>query len=170
MKYFLIGFMGSGKSTVGKKLASHLNIPFIDLDSLIAEREGMSITEIFKTKGEEYFRSAEKKQLTELCVSKEDFVIATGGGTPCYFNNMTLILNHGISIYLQANSAILYSRLSRSKAKRPLIMGLSDDELKNYIEKKLLERESFYLQANIHISGLSVDIKELVSLLAPYSK
>lgn len=148
MKYFLIGFMGSGKTYVGKMLAQELNIPFYDLDEYLEEKEGKKISEIFETKGEDYFRQLERMCLRDFGIIG-DAVIACGGGTPCYYDNLEWINEAGISIYLQTPVKILSERLSKEQSKRPLIKGKSQSELENYIEEKLNERVDFYTKASI---------------------
>ena len=148
MKYFLIGFMGSGKTYVGKQLAQELKIPFYDLDEYLEEKEGKRINEIFETKGETYFRQLERMCLRDFGIIGEA-VIACGGGTPCYFDNLEWINEAGISIYLQTPVKILSERLLREQSKRPLIKEKSESELDNFIEEKLKERVDFYTQTSI---------------------
>ena len=172
MRVYLIGFMGSGKSTIGKKLASTLDYNFIDLDHYIEEQENSSIQDVFQLKGEGYFRKIESKAL--LQVSKmEKIVISLGGGTPCFEDNATVIYATGISVYLELSAAGLFSRLVKNRGDRPLLMTLNDNELKNYIEKTLEERNEYYQQANLVVSALSFSSKkygELAKELKSYSK
>ena len=124
MKIVLLGYMASGKSSIGKKLAKMLSMKFLDLDDYIIEKEGMSISKIFKDKGEIYFRKIENKYLKEALTKKEDFILALGGGTPCYGNNMDEVnKNETISIYLQGSNLTMTKRLIKKKAKRPLIVS-----------------------------------------------
>ena len=167
MKIFLIGFMGSGKSKKGKKLASLLNYVFVDMDEWIEQQEGCSITEIFSKHGEEYFRKIEYGALQKI-IEMENVVISTGGGTPCYFDAMQLIKNNGVSVYLQATPAHLKNRLMLSKKKRPLVENLNEEELQTYIENKLQEREKFYSQAHHSISAVDLKAEQLLSILQPY--
>ena len=147
-KVFLIGFMGCGKSTFGKKLAEQLNWDFVDLDDYIEKQEGASIPLIFKNKGEAYFRSLESKAVEESS-RWEKTVISTGGGTPCFNDNIISINNIGLSIYIKLSPEVLKSRLEGEKAKRPLIANLSDTELLSFIEAKLAERSDDYSKSEI---------------------
>ena len=140
--------MGSGKSTVGKDLAKSLGLTFIDMDDYIEERNFKSIPQIFADDGEETFRLLEQKALLELS-HFEDVVIATGGGAPCFFDNMEVIKSTGKSIYLKASPRIIADRLRHSKTERPLITGKSDEALISFIDETLAKREKWYLQANV---------------------
>ncbi|MDT7831863.1 shikimate kinase [Flavobacteriaceae bacterium S356] len=149
MKVILLGYMTSGKTAVGKSLSKKLFLPFIDLDKYISEKEQLSISEIFKTKGEIYFRKIEHIYLKELLNSDEKFVLSLGGGTPCYAGNMDLIKNHPktISIYLEATIPTLVERLQKGKVRRPLVSQLSDEKLVEFVAKHLFERRNYYQQA-----------------------
>ena len=147
--------MGSGKTFTGKALAEKFKFSFIDLDSYIENKEAKTINEIFELKGESYFRETEKKYLEEIIKLDENSIVATGGGTPCFHNNMGLINKNGISFYLKATEETLINRLILEASQRPLIKGLSEKELKNFILKKLRERERYYLQAK-HV----IDVEE----------
>ena len=152
MKIVLLGYMASGKSSIGKRLSKKLSMRFLDLDDYIIEQEKMSISEIFKLKGEVYFRLIEHKYLKEILAKDEKFILALGGGTPCYANNMEEI-NKGdtLSIYLQGSTANMIERLIRKKAKRPLIASLGDDKIPEFVAKHLFERRPFYEQAKTTI-------------------
>lgn len=143
MKYFLVGFMGSGKSTIGKLLSERLNINYFDLDDVIQEQENKSISEIFSINGEDYFRIIEKKYLNQL-MKEDQFIISTGGGTPMSNYMIDLMQKNGVCIYLKCSSEILFNRLKNNKNKRPLISNLSEKNLKLFIEKTLGERKMFY--------------------------
>lgn len=144
--------MASGKSSIGKKLAKSMTTNFIDLDDYIVEKEGMSITTIFKEKGEIYFRKIEHQYLKEILANEDDFILSLGGGTPCYANNMELINNtNATSIYLQGSIPTMVKRLIKKKAKRPLIAALGDDKIPEFVAKHLFERRFFYEQAKITI-------------------
>ena len=160
MKIVLLGYMGSGKSTIAKELAKRMNSTAIDLDDYITNNEKMSVSELFSQKGEVYFRKKETVYLQELLLSNEDLVIAVGGGTPCYGNNMREILNGSNSFYLKASIKNLTARLEKEKESRPLIAGLPHDALEEFIAKHLFERRNFYEQANhiVSIDGKSVEI------------
>jgi len=145
--------MASGKSSIGKKLAKKLNLSFLDLDDHIAENEMISVPEIFKKKGEVYFRKKETEYLNDLLHQNKDFILAVGGGTPCYSNNMELINKNAKSIYLKASINTIYSKLSkpRNKQKRPLISTIDNSDLKEFIAKHLFERASYYEQADLTV-------------------
>ncbi len=155
--------MGSGKSTIGKKLANKLSYAFCDLDKEIEKKEGKTITEIFSEKGEEYFRTIECEELRTL--SDENQVVALGGGTPCYADNMEFINQKGTTVYLKYNSGILFSRLKNAKAERPLLAGKSDDELKVFIEETLSDRENYYLQSRFVVESQNLTVDEILKLI-----
>ena len=164
MIIFLIGFMGSGKSTTGKKLARLLGFTFFDTDRDITEKMGMSVNEIFDRLGEEIFRENETRVLKEL-ISRDNLVVSTGGGLPCHGDNMEIINRNGLSIYLKVSASDLYSQLVDRKDKRPLIRDLSDTELKEFIENKLAEREPVYERAAYVVGGLEIRPEDLVRLI-----
>lgn len=163
-RVYIIGFMGSGKSTAGKNLAAVLGWHFIDLDNKIEEKAGKSIPEIFSQAGEDHFRMIESETLKSL-ENEADAVIATGGGTPCYADNIDYMLATGITIYLKITPLQLYSRLSESKGERPLIKNLGKSELLAFIEEKLHIRERWYNKAELKIEGIDIDIKNLSSII-----
>tara|TARA_B100001778_G_scaffold303732_1_gene281220 strand:- start:2688 stop:3206 length:519 start_codon:yes stop_codon:yes gene_type:complete len=142
-KIFLLGFMGCGKSTFGKKLAEQIGWNYIDLDNYIEKKEGKSIPTIFKENGETYFRNLETKFLKEL-TSLHSCVISCGGGTPCYNHNMDIILKKGASVYMKVAPHILHERLKLEKTKRPLIAGMTDSQMFTFIQNKLNERANYY--------------------------
>ena len=164
MKVYLIGYMGSGKSTLGRKLAHHLHIPFIDMDSYIEERNYRTIPQIFEEEGEASFRQKEKKALIELS-EFTDAVVATGGGAPCFFDNMDLMNKTGRTIFLNIDPGILAHRLLHSKTERPLIKGKSKEELIRFIDESLEKRLSFYKKAQIEIREPDPAMKELLRLI-----
>ncbi|HLS97034.1 shikimate kinase [Sphingobacterium allocomposti] len=165
---FLVGFMGSGKTTLGKKLALHLERKFVDLDEVIVERVGMSIPAYFAMYGEDSFRELEREVLHEQ--TEINIVVSTGGGSPCYFDNMQWILNNGLAIYLHLSPKALYSRLQQSNiAKRPALKGLQGDDLLHFIENKLLEREPFYKQAQLQIDQLHTSLDDLSQSIKQYA-
>lgn len=149
-KIFLIGFMGSGKTSVGKQLAELLNFEFIDLDEVIEKSEGKTISQIFQGESEEFFRKKESVYLRSLS-AKENTVVAAGGGTPCFHDNMQWMIANGATVYLQTDPEILFERLKSEITHRPLLKGNSEEDLKNFIASKLKERESFYRSAKFII-------------------
>ena len=152
MVVVLLGYMASGKSTIGKILAKNLNYTFIDLDNYIVEKENLTVPEIFKQKGEIYFRKLETNYLKELLSLSNNVVLSLGGGTPCYSNNMDSILQteNVTSIYLKASIENLVSKLENKKAKRPLVAHLkTKEDLTEFIGKHLFERSYFYNQAEL---------------------
>lgn len=169
-----MGYMGSGKTTVGKRLAKMLSLEFIDLDTYIQGKYRKTIPQLFEEKGEEGFRQAEREALREVA-EFENVVISTGGGAPCFFDNMELMNRAGTTIYLQAEPEELADRLSASKTVRPLIAGKSREELVPFIREHLSRREDYYKSArvvyhtgrvvskeDIHltVSGLGVELKK----------
>lgn len=164
MKVFLIGFMGSGKTTFGKKLANALNYDFIDLDKRIEEEEKMDINAIFKRFGENYFRKKESEVLKNL--EKKHFtIVSTGGGTPCFFDNMNWIKSNGKSIYLKASPGFLFSRIKDSPNIRPLFSGMEEIEIQAAILDLLTKREVFYEQADHIVDCKTLAISEVVNKL-----
>ncbi|WP_299326340.1 shikimate kinase [uncultured Maribacter sp.] len=149
LKIVLLGYMGSGKSTVGRIVANHLNIKFLDLDDYIEEGEAMSIASIFETKGEIYFRKKEIEYLNKIFSNEDSFVLSLGGGTPCFGTNMALINEKTVnSFYLNVGINELFDRLVQEKSHRPMISHLQDEELTEFIGKHLFERSYFYNQAH----------------------
>lgn len=150
-----MGYMASGKSTIGKRLAKKLNYNFIDLDDLIESKENASVSEVFKSKGEIYFRKQEALYLREQLQSKEDIILSVGGGTPCYSSNMDAILSaeNAKSVYLKASIPTLIEKLMKKKATRPLIAHIETEEaMAEFIGKHLFERAYYYNQANVKVS------------------
>jgi len=165
MRIFLIGYMGSGKSTLGRRLASHLDLQFIDMDHYIEERNCKTIPQIFAEEGETEFRKKERRALEELA-EFTDIVIATGGGAPCFFDNIDLMNKTGKTIYLNIDPKILADRLLKSKTERPLIKGKSREELIAFIDETLHKRNEFYMQAQHYITEPDADldwIKDMIS-------
>ncbi|RLD92963.1 MAG: shikimate kinase [Bacteroidetes bacterium] len=163
-RIFLIGFMGSGKSTLGAQLARIMGYQFVDMDHLIEETAEMSIPEIFSEHGEEVFRKWEHDILLEVC-RREKLVISTGGGAPCHSKIMDLMNANGTTIYLKLTPEALRDRLIQSKTERPLIKGKSESELLEFITGLLEQREKFYEQATHSVNGISLRSEELAKLL-----
>jgi shikimate kinase len=159
-KIFLIGYMGSGKSTVGKKLAAKIGYEFIDLDKLIEDEYQQTIPQIFATKGEKEFRAMEHNTLKKV-IEKSNQVVACGGGTPCYYNNMELMNNNGTTVYLKMSVDALVSRLINAKDKRPLIENKTPAELHTFVNRQLEKREDTYHLAQYIVKGKDLNIDEL---------
>lgn len=166
-RIFLIGFMGSGKTTVGKQLASLLHYNFTDLDAYIEREEQATISQMFQQKGEAYFREREAHYLRTL-VKQEQLVVATGGGSPCYFDNMKWMNDHGITVYLEASVKLLADRLGHEKTQRPLLKDKSDQELIEFIRQKLSERIIFYNTAQFTAASASLNARKLKQLIAQH--
>jgi shikimate kinase len=160
MILFLIGFMGSGKTTVGKFLAKELDYVFVDMDARILKEEGATINQIFESKGENYFRSAEHNLLKKL-VNQDDLVVACGGGTPCFFGNIDLMNKAGVTVYLKLSSDKLHARLVEDKQRRPLLKNKTDAELKIFIKELLEKRERFYNKAQVKMKLSNASPDEL---------
>jgi len=163
-RIYIIGFMGSGKSTAGKRLASLMGYSFTDLDDMIENKYRITIPDIFNRYDEAAFRKVEHETLKQTFHYK-DHIISTGGGTPCFFNNMELINNNGISVFLETHPKSLHNRLMHSKKRRPLLEQHSPEEVLVFIEKELKKREVYYRQAHHIIKGEDLDIKELLNLI-----
>ncbi|MDO6493012.1 MULTISPECIES: shikimate kinase [unclassified Cellulophaga] len=149
MQIVLIGYMGSGKSTIGKELSKRLKINFLDLDSYIEQKYEMTISELFTAKGEIFFRKAEIVCLNEIFASKEDFVLSTGGGTPCYGDNIKVMTSNTNNVfYLNVPIPELIKRLVKEKEQRPLIANVPENELPEFIGTHLFERSYFYTKAH----------------------
>ncbi len=161
---YIIGFMGSGKSTAGRKLAMSLGWAFVDLDRKIEEVAGKTIPQIFSDDGEGRFRELETSVLQSL-KSEVKTVISTGGGTPCHGDNMDIMLATGLTVYLKMTPVQLTSRLLESTGQRPLLKNIPDDKLNEFISKKLASREKWYNKANITLEGKNLDINLLTSLI-----
>nr|WP_068888956.1 shikimate kinase [Pedobacter panaciterrae] len=155
MKIFLIGFMGCGKSTLGKKLAAKLGYDFIDLDHVLENEVGSNIGEFFAANGEDAFRKLESKLLKEHNYPA-NCIVATGGGAPCYFDNMDWMNENGITMYVELPPVALARRLEKGKEKRPLIKDMDHEQLIDFIESKLAERDLFYKRAFLSIDGINV--------------
>lgn len=172
MKISLLGYMGSGKTTIGTELAAELNMEFIDLDVYLESQHDKSISDIFKSEGEIKFRKFEREALEEVLERNENIVLSLGGGTPAYYNNMELVNQHAFSIYLRLTPKELISRLTHEKSVRPLIAHLSEAEMPEFIAKHLFERRPFYEEAKFKIDVKEKSpfdiVGEIKSLLAPH--
>jgi len=151
-RIFLIGYMGAGKTTLGKAFARALGLTFVDLDWYIEERFHKSIRQLFAERGEEGFRELEKRMLHEAG-DFEDVVISVGGGTPCFFDNMEYMNEAGETVFLDVNLQVLFRRLKVAKQQRPLLDGKTDEELKAFIQEALQKRLPFYTKAKHIFNG-----------------
>ena len=164
MKIFLIGFMGSGKTTLGRKLAARMGYEFIDLDHKLEQQVELSIAEYFQIFGEDAFRQLESEVLKKT-LYPDNAIISTGGGLPCYFDNMDWMKANGKSVYIKLSPKTLADRLETGKEERPLLQDKHGDALVGFIEQKLNEREKFYSQANIIVDGLSLTAEKLEQVI-----
>ncbi len=169
MKIYLVGLPGCGKSTLGKQLSKRLNIPFIDLDMAIEQREGKAVKDIFKLKGEDYFRNVESDTLKKVSEVLPEFIIATGGGAPVFFDNMEFMNKLGQTVFLDVPAREITNRILRSnKEERPLLARLAPDELKDQIEFLRSQRINFYNLAMHKISADVIRVEDvLIKLQAP---
>ncbi len=151
MQIFIIGYMGAGKSHLGRELAKRLGFHFIDLDETIEQQAGKSVARIFEQEGEPAFRQLEAEVLRSTAL-KQNSVVATGGGTPCFFENMDWMNKNGVTIYFHASPQLLTERLRLEKAKRPLLASIPDEGLLAFIESKLGERAHFYHQSQLQFN------------------
>lgn len=159
---FLVGFMGSGKTTMAKKLSNRLGLPFMDLDQMIVAQTGQSITDIFELHGEEAFRLLEQDVLRSLDTYQKA-IVSVGGGTPCFFDNMEWMNANGETIYLRISPKGLWQRLANSKIeKRPVLKGLKGEDLLSFIVQRLRLREPYYLQAKHQIDQMNDSVEEII--------
>ena len=161
IRIFLIGYMGAGKTTLGKAFAREVNIPFIDLDWYIEERYHKTVRQIFEERGENGFREIERKMLREVA-EFENVIIATGGGTPCFFDNMDYMNACGKTVFLNANTNVLFRRLKIAKHQRPLLAKKTDEELNSFIHQALEERLPFYQKAKYVFCGDKLESKHQI--------
>jgi shikimate kinase len=165
---FLVGYMGAGKSVIGKSLSKSLGYKFFDLDAYIELKEGKKISQIFEEKNEVFFRKLENKYLKELILIKDKKIISTGGGTPCFENNFNIIQSssNSVSVYLKASVETILDRLKGSVDKRPIISEFqNEDSLKEFIKKHLFERSFYYEKSKIKITTDDIEIRDIVSLI-----
>ena len=165
MKVYLLGYMGSGKSTVGKMLADQLQMNFLDFDRYIEKETGKTIPEIFDSLGEDKFRELEHTHLKNV-LHLEDTVISLGGGTPCFHNNIDLINSSGTSVYIEMAVDELVKRLANARNKRPLIRGLNDAELKLFIEANLEKRKPVYEKAHFSVNATTLSAEQAAATIA----
>ncbi|WP_317168095.1 shikimate kinase [Flavobacterium solisilvae] len=166
----LIGYMGVGKTVLGKKISENLKLAYYDLDDFIEKKVNLSVEDIFKSKGEIYFRRIERDCFEELMLKDESFVLSVGGGTPCYYENYKLLQDENvISVYLKASITMLVERLKTEKKTRPLVAQLTDEQLLEFVGKHLFERNFYYNKAKytVEVDGKSISkiSEEIISLL-----
>ncbi|MFO8053674.1 MAG: shikimate kinase [Bacteroidales bacterium] len=166
-RIYLLGFMGSGKSTLGKRLSRSMGYNFVDTDQVFEDRYNIEIPHYFKLYGEAQFREIEQTILQETFTLKNT-IISTGGGTPCYSDNLSEMKKHGLCIYLKLPAATLHQRLLHTTRLRPLIENLDDTKLLDYIHKNLIVRETYYNKANLVVSGVNLRAKDLEAILSHY--
>jgi len=163
-RIYLVGYMGVGKSTIARKLSAQLNWDVLDLDHVFETRYKISIPDFFKRYDEALFRKLERSLLQET-ESFERTIISTGGGTPCYYDNMDWMNSNGLTVYLSMSAAGLTNRLIHAKKKRPVIIGKTEQNLRAFVKKHLQQRAIFYSQSAIHFEAESADIPALAALL-----
>ena len=168
LKIFLIGMMGSGKSYWAEKLKKKLKVPAYDLDNLVEIMEERSIAEMFAEDGEEYFRKEEAKML-RLFKEKKNFILSCGGGTACFNDNMQWMNKNGITVWLDEPVDVLIERLQKEKEHRPLIKNLNDDQLKEFLNKKIEERKEYYGKATYILKGDQLTEGNLTKLLKEHA-
>ncbi|MCB2194520.1 MAG: AAA family ATPase [Bacteroidetes bacterium] len=165
MRIFLVGFMASGKSSAGKKLANKLGLSFVDLDDYIEEKYNTTIRLLIYDKGMDKFREIEKESLETIIKQNDHIVISTGGGTPCYFDNMSKMNKSGLTIYLEVDTPTLVDRLMYAKKDRPLIWGKSREDLTVYAKDLLAKRQDDYAKAKLSVNGKNLKIDALANLV-----
>ena len=163
IRIIIIGYMGAGKTTVGKALSKELGIPFYDLDWYIESRMHKTVAQLFAERGEEGFRKVERNMLHEVA-EFEDVVISCGGGTPCFFDNMEYLNQQGETVYLKADPEVLYGHLQMGKTVRPLLVGKSKEELLAFIREQLEKREPFYTKAKHTLDVSLMDNYEKIKI------
>lgn len=168
MRFFLTGFMGCGKSFWGQKMAAHHQLPFIDLDQFIENKTLRSIAELFAAEGEEAFRHIEAECLRAIIDTEPRCMVATGGGTPCYYDNMQCMNEQGVTIYLKASTDYLVNNLRNDTAHRPLLTTYSAEQMSYFIQQKVGEREQYYLQAQHIVEAESLNASIFERILLPY--
>lgn len=164
MRYFIIGYKSSGKTTLGRKLALKLSLEFIDLDEAIEKREGQTIPQLYIELGDTGFRNREWEALLEV-VKRDDVVVALGGGAPCYCDNMNLIMQYGDVIYLRLETEELVSRLKMATRNRPIVLNKSDEELRNYILELREKCEHHYLRAKYIIDAWNISEDKILEVI-----
>jgi len=165
MRIYLIGFMASGKTTIGQELAQTLKYEFVDLDNYIEQKYQKSIKQIFEQQGEDHFRIIENEALREVSSVEGNIVIAAGGGTSCFYNSIDYMNKTGVTVYIKLEVAELVARLIESKTDRPLLWGKTEQELNDYILRMLDERKKYYEKAKITINASNVEITDIANTI-----
>lgn len=165
MRVFLIGFMASGKSSVGKKLANKLNLPFVDLDSFIEEKHNTTIRLLMYDRGHKTFREIERDALQDVIKKYPDAVVSTGGGTPCFYDNLEKMKKAGDTVYLEVDIPTLVDRLMNSKKDRPLIWGKTKDDLTIYAKDLMERRQGYYQKAKYTVNGKNLKLDTIVKIV-----
>lgn len=162
----MVGYAGSGKSSLGKRLARRMGLRFVDTDNVVEQQVGAPIADIFHYEGEEYFRIAERRAVESLANEAMDLVIATGGGLPTWRDNMEWMLRSGVTIYLRRSPEQILSRLSAyGREKRPMFRGKSDEELLEFMRQQMAEREEYYAQAHISVDCTTMSDDDVVEYI-----
>lgn len=170
MRLYITGYMGTGKSTIGRKIANRAELPFLDTDKMVEEAEGAVVADIITYAGEEYFRQAERRALEETA-EMEDVIVSTGGGLPVWGDNQQWMAEHGVSVYLKRAPEQIISRLSpHGRYKRPKLRGLNDEELLQVMSAGIAEREPIYSKADIVMDCSVMSDWEIVDYLCDYIK
>lgn len=168
-KLFLVGYMGCGKSTLGRKLSRRMRWPIIDTDHQIEEREGASVADIFRYEGEEHFRREERRLMEELVADEWQMIISTGGGLPTWSDNMDYMNRAGLTVYIRRSAEQIASRLSPyGRQKRPSLRGLNDEELVSFMQRHMAERSPWYERAALTLDGDRYGDEELVEQVLNY--
>ena len=162
MKIYLIGYMCCGKTTIGKKIANKIGYGFVDMDVLFEEKYKITISAFFEKYGQDAFRILEQK-LLHTTASMDNMVIATGGGTPCFGDNMEWINANGLSIYLKTNEGFIVDRLKNAKKQRPLVKNILPDDLPSYVAEAIKQREPYYSQATITMPNNEMDLSSIIA-------
>lgn len=171
MLIFLIGYMGCGKSTIGRKLNQRLGWKVVDTDKIIEQNEGCTIAQIFDLKGEEYFRQAERDVVAKLSLQSEDCIVSTGGGLPIWGDNMSMLNDAGVTIYINRTAENIASRLSANgRYKRPKLRGLNDEELVEFMATNIAQREQTYKKAELVIDAVPLSDDEILSIIIKHIK
>jgi len=165
MKIYLNGFMGAGKTHWGRLISQKMSLPFFDLDEQVVNAESKTIPEIFEFDGEEYFRVKEKEVLHIITESHDSFVMACGGGSPCYFNNIEYMNKSGLTVWINTPAAVLYERLLKEKENRPLLKELGNDQLRGFIHKKFSDRKIYYEQCQVTVEDEEISMDKFIEKL-----